>query len=107
MPPLPVTIAGLGSYLPAHVVTNAELELEMNLPPGWIEQTTGVRERRYALGETSVSMAVVAAQRALAAAGCDLADLDLIIGASSGPSDRRRDCPLCADLQQRDQYALA
>lgn len=96
---LPITIAGLGTYLPARVVTNAELEAELGLAPGWIEQTTGVRERRYASGETSAGMAAEAARRALAAAGRELDEVDLIIGASSGPQQA---IPCTAALIQRE-----
>lgn len=95
---LPITIAGLGAYLPERVVANQELEQELGLPSGWIERATGVRERRYATGETAVSMAVAAAQRALAAAGLGLAEIDLIIGASSAPQQA---IPCTAALVQR------
>ncbi|HMQ31526.1 MAG TPA: 3-oxoacyl-[acyl-carrier-protein] synthase III C-terminal domain-containing protein [Chloroflexaceae bacterium] len=96
---LPITIVGLGSYLPARVVASAELEVALGLPPGWAEQTTGVRERRYAAGETSAGMAAEAARRALAAAGRDLGELDLIVGASSGPQQA---IPCTAALVQRE-----
>ena len=82
---LPVRIAGLGWYLPARRVTSAELEAQLNIPSGWVERTTGVRERRYATAETSVSMGVAAARMALARAGLAPADLDAMIGASSAP----------------------
>ncbi len=95
---LPVTIAGLGSYLPATVVANPELEAALGVPRGWIEQTTGVRERRYVADETSVSMAVAAARRALVAAGREVGEIDLIIGASSGP---QQTIPCTAALVQR------
>jgi 3-oxoacyl-[acyl-carrier-protein] synthase-3 len=82
---LPIQIAGLGYYLPERVVTSAELEAELGLQPGWIERVAGVRERRYATHETAVGMAATAARRALAAARIDLAEIDLIIAASSAP----------------------
>ncbi len=95
---LPITIAGLGHYLPELVVSSAELEAQLKLPPGWIERVTGVRERRYATHETSVGMAVAAAQRALAAARLGVRDLDLIIGASTAPQQA---IPCTAALVQR------
>ncbi len=82
---LPVTIAGLGYYLPEHRVDNAELEAKLNIPAGWIERVAGVRERRYASGESSSSMAAAAGRQALEAAGMTPGDLDLIIGASAAP----------------------
>jgi 3-oxoacyl-[acyl-carrier-protein] synthase-3 len=82
---LPVTIAGLGAYLPSRSVSNAELERELSLPAGWIERTTGVRERRRAESETTVSMAVAAARQALAHADVAPEQIDLVIGASTGP----------------------
>ena len=41
---LPVTIAGLGAYLPPRRVTSAALETELGLQPGWIERRTGGAE---------------------------------------------------------------
>lgn len=83
---LPVKIAGLGCYLPERIVTSAELEAQLNITPGWIEQVTGVCERRYAApGETTSGMAAIAARQALAMAGMDLQDIDAIVGASTGP----------------------
>ena len=82
---LHVQIAGMGKYLPEHVVSSAALEEQLRLPAGWIERVAGVRERRYALTETSSGMAAAACARALAAAGLERGDIDLIVGASSGP----------------------
>lgn len=82
---LPVTMAGIGSYLPNRIVTNAELETRLSLPAGWIAQRTGVLERRMATSETTVSMAVSAAQIALQRANLEPSDLDAIIVASSAP----------------------
>jgi hypothetical protein len=64
---LHVQIAGMGKYLPEHVVSSAALEEQLRLPAGWIERVAGVRERRYALTETSSGMAAVACA---AGAGC-------------------------------------
>ncbi len=96
---LPIQIVGLGSYVPERVVTSAELERDLGLRPGWIERTAGVRERRYATHETTAGMAAAAARRALAAAEIDLAEIDLIIGASSAPQQA---IPCTAALIQRE-----
>lgn len=82
---LPVKIAGLGAYLPARRVLNAELESQLGLTPGWIERATGVRERRRADTETTIGMAAAAARDALTSAGSDGADIDLVIHAATGP----------------------
>jgi 3-oxoacyl-[acyl-carrier-protein] synthase III len=80
----PLRVTALGHYLPERVVTSAELEVALNLKPGWIERVTGVRERRYAgRHETSTGMAARAARVALERAGLTVGDVDLIIGASA------------------------
>jgi 3-oxoacyl-[acyl-carrier-protein] synthase III len=96
---LPVMIAGLGAYLPERVVTSAELEVGWGLEPGWIMRVAGIRERRYASGETVAGMATAAARRALAAASMAVTDLDLIIAASSGPQQA---IPCTAAFVQRE-----
>jgi len=96
---LPVRIAGLGRYLPPRIVTNAELEPALGLPAGWIEERTGVRERRRVVGETSAQMAAAAAREALAMAGTTAADITAIIGASSTPQQA---IPCTAVFVQRE-----
>ncbi len=93
-----VKIAGLGHYLPATVVTNEQLETTLEIPAGWIERATGVRERRHATSETVVDMGVAASRDALCAAGRTVRDLDLIVGASSVPFQA---IPCTAVLLQR------
>ncbi|HLJ55136.1 MAG TPA: ketoacyl-ACP synthase III [Chthonomonadaceae bacterium] len=78
-------IAGLGSCLPAHVVPSDELERAWGLPDGWIVRAAGVRERRYASGESTVGMAADAARQAIAHSGISPGEIDLIIGASITP----------------------
>jgi len=95
---LPIKVAGLGYYLPERRVTSAELEEQLHIPEGWIEQVTGVRERRYATCESSLSMAVEASRKALEASGIDLDDIDLIVGASTAP---HQSIPCTAALAQR------
>lgn len=96
---LPVMIAGLGSYLPERVVTSAELERGWGLEPGWIMRVAGIRERRYATHQTSAGMAAIAGRRALDAAGMAVADIDLIIAASSAPQQA---IPCTAAFVQRE-----
>jgi 3-oxoacyl-[acyl-carrier-protein] synthase III len=99
---LPVKIAGLGWYLPERRVRNAELAAQWGVDPDWIEKASGVRERRYVTFETSAGMGAAAARRALADAAMDLADIDVIIGASTGPQQA---IPCTAALVQRELRA--
>jgi 3-oxoacyl-[acyl-carrier-protein] synthase III len=96
---LPARIAGIGSYLPSRIVTNHELEIELGLPAGWIEDRTGVQERRRCKGESSAFMAAAAAREALAMAGIEASDLTAIIGASSTPQQA---IPCTAVFVQRE-----
>lgn len=95
-----VQLAGLGKFLPERVVTNGELEQALGLRPGWVERATGVRERRRAeSGASSAAMAVAAARQALERAGRSVEELDVIVGASSGPQQL---IPCTAALVQRE-----
>ena len=79
-------IAGWGAYTPHRVLTNADLAVIVDTSDEWIVQRSGIRERRIAAPEeTTSSMAVNAARRALATAGLAAHDLDLIIVATSTP----------------------
>lgn len=76
-------IAGTGSYAPARVLTNADLERMVATSDEWIRERTGIRERRIAAtGEACSDLAVQAGKRALAAAGLAATDLDLILVAT-------------------------
>lgn len=100
--PLAVQIAGIGHYLPARRVGNAELAARLGVSADWIARATGVHERRYVTTETSAGMAAAAAQQALAMAGATPADLDLIVGASAAPQQA---LPCTAVLVQRELAA--
>src|SRR5262249_13404290 len=77
---------GWGSYIPAKVMSNSELEKLVDTSDDWIRSRTGIKERRIAgPGETTASMSTVAAQRALERAGLAANDLDLVISASTTP----------------------
>jgi 3-oxoacyl-[acyl-carrier-protein] synthase-3 len=76
-------ILGVGDYRPARVVTNVDLEATIDTSDTWIRERTGIVERRHAApGETVVSMATQAGAKALANAGIDAADVDLVLLAS-------------------------
>ena len=73
-------ITGTGSYAPAKVLTNADLERMVATSDEWIIERTGIRERRVAgAGEACSDLALKAARRALEAAGIGAADLDMIL----------------------------
>ena len=79
-------ILGTGSYLPEKVLTNADLEKMVDTTSEWIVERTGIRERHIAAdGETTGSMAEVAARRATEAAGLRPEDIDLIVLATTTP----------------------
>lgn len=79
-------IAGTGSYLPDRLVTNHDLEKIVNTNDEWIVSRTGIRERHYAADDQDASdLALIASQRAIAAAGVTANDIDLIIVATSTP----------------------
>jgi 3-oxoacyl-[acyl-carrier-protein] synthase III len=81
-------ILGTGRYVPAKIVTNAEIEAKVATTDGWIRQHTGIERRRVAApGEVTSDMAAAAGRAAIEAAGLTVADLDMIILATvSGDS---------------------
>ena len=79
-------IEGVGSYLPARTLTNAELALKVDTSDEWIVERTGIRERHIvADGEKTSDIAVAAARAALADAGMDAGEIDLVLVATSTP----------------------
>ncbi|WP_073625385.1 beta-ketoacyl-ACP synthase III [Pseudoxanthobacter soli] len=79
-------VLGCGSYLPQNVVTNDDLALRVDTSDEWIQQRTGIRERRIAAAdETTSTLGIAAARRAMAAAGISAADIDLVLVATSTP----------------------
>ncbi|MBD5452924.1 MAG: ketoacyl-ACP synthase III [Lachnospiraceae bacterium] len=72
-------IIGTGSCLPETVVTNNDLSKIMDTSDEWISSRTGIRERRLVKEETTTSMSVTAARRAMENAGVSAKDIDLII----------------------------
>jgi len=75
-----VHLTGWGAYAPSLKLTNADLEKMVDTNDEWIVTRTGIRERRIAgPDETTASMAAVAGLRAIATAGLEPDDIDLII----------------------------
>lgn len=76
-------ILGTGSYVPDHVLTNAELEQMVETSDAWIVERTGIRERRIVKpGQPCSDLATRAGRHALAAAGLSPMDVDLILVAT-------------------------
>jgi 3-oxoacyl-[acyl-carrier-protein] synthase III len=79
-------IKGVGGYLPARVVTNADLAKLVDTSDAWITARTGIKERRIAAeGELTSTMGAIAARAALDDAALAPEDIDLIILATSTP----------------------
>lgn len=72
------SITGWGKCMPPAVLTNADLATFLDTDDEWITSRTGMKERRIS-HVSAVEMSTIAASRALACAGLDAADLDLII----------------------------
>jgi 3-oxoacyl-[acyl-carrier-protein] synthase-3 len=79
-------ILGTGSYLPVHILTNADLEKLVETNDQWIVDRTGIRERHIAAeGEFTSDLATQAARAALDAAGLTPDDIDLLLVATTTP----------------------
>lgn len=93
-------IAGTGSYLPERVMLNADLEKMVDTSDEWIQSRTGIKQRHIAReDESTCDMGAVAAGNAIASAGIDKKDIDLIIFATSTPDQT---FPSTACLLQRE-----
>ena len=79
-------ISGTGFYLPPRIVTNDELSSYMDTTDEWIQERTGIKERRYVeKGVGPSDLAIPATEQALKAAGLTVNDIDFIIFATSTP----------------------
>ncbi|HOY69838.1 MAG TPA: beta-ketoacyl-ACP synthase III [Methylotenera sp.] len=79
-------IMGTGSYLPEKLLTNADLEHMVETTDEWIFARTGIRERHIAADDEFTSdLAFKAAQNAIASAGIDASQIDLIVVATTTP----------------------
>lgn len=81
-------IIGLGHYVPENIVTNDDLSKLMETNDAWIQERTGIHERRWVKpgsGETTSTMGTEAARIAIERAGIDKDDIDFIIFATLSP----------------------
>jgi 3-oxoacyl-[acyl-carrier-protein] synthase III len=80
-------IIGLGYYVPENVVTNDDLSKIMDTNDEWIQERTGIKERRHVIKgeETTTTMGVKAAKIAIERAGIDKDDIDFIVFATLSP----------------------
>lgn len=77
-------VAGTGSYLPENILTNTDLEKNVDTTDEWIIERTGIKRRHIAAdGEVTSDLAVHAAKKALDSAGMDATQIDLIVLATS------------------------
>src|SRR2546430_15327919 len=82
----PISIAGLGAYVPERVLTNEELSTIVDTSDEWIMDRTGIRERRIAAPEEALTdLALPAARTALAQAELEPKDIDLLVCATVTP----------------------
>lgn len=93
-------IAGIGMYVPAQVIRNQDLMQYMDTSDEWIQERTGIQERRYAhrTKETTTTMAVEASKQAIERAGTTAAEIDFIVFATLSPDYY---FPGCGVLLQR------
>ena len=93
-------IAGIGYYVPKNVFTNEDLKKYMDTSDEWIQERTGIKERRYADrdGETTTTMGVEASKIAIERAGITPQDIDFIVFATLSPDYY---FPGCGVLLQR------
>ena len=82
---MPARIIGTGSALPALLVSNRELEKIVDTTDEWIRSRTGIESRPIAVEETTTSMAIEAAKKALQDAKASPEELDLIIVGTISP----------------------
>ncbi|MEL1241289.1 beta-ketoacyl-ACP synthase III [Flavobacterium flavipallidum] len=80
-------ISGLGFYVPSNVVTNDDLSKIMDTNDEWIQERTGIKERRHIVkgDDTTTTMGVKAAKIAIERAGIDKEDIDFIVFATLSP----------------------
>jgi len=81
-----VRVVGTGSFVPARIVSNAELERSVPTSDAWIRENLGISERRVAeASQCTSTLAIEAGRRAIENAGIQPTDLDMVILATATP----------------------
>ncbi len=81
-------VTGVGAYLPERIVTNAEMAKLVDTSDEWIVERTGISQRHIAAdGEYTSDLAMAAGKRAMADAGMDASDIDMVIVATATPDE--------------------
>jgi 3-oxoacyl-[acyl-carrier-protein] synthase-3 len=81
-------VIGCGAYLPETVLTNHEIAQRIETSDEWIRERTGIRQRHIVrAGEKTSDLALQASRQALAAAGIDAGELDMIVCATTTPDE--------------------
>lgn len=79
-------VSGVGSFVPENIYTNHDIEEMMNTSDEWIQQRTGIVERRWVSADQSTSdLALKASEEAIKNAGIDKSEIDMIIFATISP----------------------
>ena len=81
-------IIGLGHYVPENIVTNDDLSKIMDTTDEWIQERTGIKERRWAKpgdGQSTFTMGLEAAKKAISNSGIEKEAIDLIVFATLSP----------------------
>ena len=79
-------IAGTGHYVPERILTNVELEKIVDTTDEWIRSRSGIEQRHIAADDqTTASLAIEAAKRAIAAAGITPEDIDFLVVGTTTP----------------------
>ncbi len=102
-------IAGTGSYLPTKLLSNSDLEKLVDTDDAWIVERTGIKNRHVAAPDQVTSdLALIAAQKAIEAAGITATDLDAILVATVSPDQLMPTaaCVLQRKLGARDCMAV-
>jgi 3-oxoacyl-[acyl-carrier-protein] synthase-3 len=86
-----VKLIATGKYMPSKMVTDAEMDLRLGVPEGWVRKKTDVLRRYFAEDETAAEMGAQAAYAALEQAGLSFADIDCLV-CTSGTMEQPIPC---------------
>lgn len=80
-----LVLLGSGHTLPAQKLSSEHFDQKLGKPIGSLAEATGVRSRHYVGSESQIDLAETAARMAMAEAGCEAGDIDLVLSASGVP----------------------